>query len=148
MLLEGCRISPSRTVTCVYCGAKNPVRTVSHGWTERVSAKIFGADSSTVQNWESNEIDCTLCKMKYVLISMTHYSWIKARLLPSKEALLTLKRIYRTSSMSVLFACNPVVTRVAKSRIHIIFEVNGIRAFMDCWDMNGVLFGATVQRMP
>lgn len=148
MLLEGCRISPSPNITCAYCGAKNPVRTISHGWTKRFSTKVFGADSSKVQDWQSNEIDCSLCRMKYVLIHMTHYSWIKARLWPSKEALLSLRSIYGTSSMSVLFACNPVVTRVGKSRIHIIFNVNGTRAFMDCWDMKGALFGATVQEMP
>ena len=146
--MEGRRISPSARITCVYCGAKNPVRTISHGWTKRFSAKILGADSSTVRDWQSDEIDCVLCKMKYVLIHMTHYSWVKERLLPSEGALLTLRSIYKTSSMNVLFACRPVVTRVAKNRIHIIFSVNGIRAFMDCWDIKGVLYGTTVQGMP
>jgi hypothetical protein len=86
--------------------------------------------------------------MKYVLIHMTRYSWVKERLLLSMEALQTLKSIYRTTSMRVLFACGPVITRVGKSRIHIIFNLHGVRAFMDCWEIDDVLFGTTVQRMP
>jgi hypothetical protein len=103
--------------------------------------------SSTVRTWPSNEVDCPLCKMKYVLIKVADYSWIREKLYPSDESLETLKSIYRTSSMKTLLSSCPAITRVGKARLHIVFNLHGVRAFMDCWDIGSVLFGITVQRV-
>ncbi len=105
---------------------------------------VGGSDSTT---WDSQKVDCTLCHRKYTLITVTDYSWIKRKLLISELALENLRAFGLSPDLDALFTHSPLITRIRKDTLHLVFSLQWGRVFMDCRESSGWLYGVAVEEV-
>ena len=137
---------------CPYCGAGNPTLTIEQTRSSSWSFKIYKHSTSTSANTQSMKVSCKLCQQRYEILDVDDYSWIRSKISILSTAIEAFKTIYGLPAVTLddIFAAATAVTipdRMARhNKLHICFNLQGTRSFMDCVRDGSMLKGVSVVR--
>ena len=115
--------------------------------------KIFQAEDSSSSEFLSYDVECILCPRKYKFIELQNYSWITQKLDPSDTMIESFKTLFPAADFDLLKNSIVGVVRPKgsfrdmfkqKKRLHIIFEISGKRAYIDCHQEKDTLRGLNI----
>lgn len=132
---------PQPPVVCPYCNTGIPLATIRQ--TSRVrfgGSEIFETEDTSSREILSHDLSCPLCERNYKYIDLSDFSWVIRRLEPSNTMLETLKTKFPEADLdsvyeNIIGVTRPTGTlrRIFKGkRLHICFELRGVRAYIDC----------------
>lgn len=129
-------------VNCPYCGAQNSMQIISSSTTDKLTTKFISHEKTNNTKIPKHDIKCNLCLNEYELIKIDDYSYVKSKLMPLSTMLTTFKTHFPNHDLNSLFRNIVGLTRPKKSfsdkvlrkkpHLHICFELDGKRAFIDC----------------
>lgn len=135
-------------IQCPYCNTTNPLATVTHVKKDKVSIKLIEREKSSSMEILSYELQCSLCGMKYEFIELSDFSWIRNRLEPSDTMLVAFKNRFPNAEFDSIYDNIVGVTRPKKffrdDHLHICFEIEGVRAYIDCHQKKNKLRGLDI----
>ena len=144
---------PSSSVTCPYCNAENSLTTIKVTRKAKFWLfKLFEWEDSSSAEFISHDLKCILCHKKYIFINLSEYSWLKRRLALSDTSLQSFKSIFPEAGLdsiieNIVGVTRPKVTMTElfrRNRIHICFDIEGKRAYVDCHHKKGKLTGLNI----
>lgn len=132
---------------CPYCNTENVQQIIERTVTDKVTLKAIAHEETDNLQIPQPVLKCRLCLREYELIKISNYSYIKANLMPSSTMLVTFKTLFQNYTLDSIFDHIVGVTRPKKSfsdkllyhlpHLHICFELNGKRAYIDCEQIVG-----------
>ena len=139
---------PQSSMQCPYCNAMIPLATVTKVNKDKLSLKIIEVEDSSSIEILSYELRFPLCRKEYEFIKLKDFSWIERRLEPSDMMLATFKNKFPNSILNSIYSNIVGVTRprglFKRGHLHICFEVEGLRAYLDCYQKKDRLRGLDI----
>jgi len=129
---------------CPYCSAENTTSNIERTVTDKFTLKLVAHEESDKEIVPTTMITCRLCHIKYELIKVRDYLWIKPKLKPTNTMLDKFKIRFPNSAFDMIYEHVVGVTRPQSSigdvflrhrHLHICFELEGTRAYVDCQEV-------------
>lgn len=144
---------PFPTIKCPYCSTINTLRAETQ--TRKVGFQLksgLSSEETSTRQIVYDGVSCVLCNRNYMLIEMADYSWVIQKLEPSDTLLTSLKAKFPEAELESIFTHIIGITKpkgtwrrlYKQDRLHICFEYEGIRAFIDCHYKRDTLKGLNV----
>ena len=144
---------PQQLLQCPYCTTMNPLPVVIASKRDKVWLfKLYESEESSTIETLSYEVKCLFCNNEYTFIKMEDYSWFVRKLEPSDTLLRSLKTNFPDTSLGDLSQNVVGIVRPKGSirhlfgsiHVHICFNTEGARAYIDCSYRKGKLRGLDV----
>jgi len=139
-----------KTVVCPYCGNMITIASNQQQSGRKVLLKIYEHERLSTVTRPSFDLHCNLCDMKYEYIDVRDFSWIKRHIELSKAVLVKFKTILpgqEWGNLEFIFENIAGITKPRNGYLHICFNLEGERVFLECLRKGHILTAIGLYRV-